>query len=170
MIRRGPLTSIAVALLLSVAASPSGFAQTLRIAMTAADIPTTSGIPNNGGEGYRFLGFPAFDGLVDWDFTHPNVIAGLTPGLATAWKVDPADHTRSIFSLRQGVKFTDGTDVTADAIVWNLQRLYDDKSPQFDPAASAIVRSFVNMLDRWQKIDDHTLAIYTKYPFSFFRI
>jgi peptide/nickel transport system substrate-binding protein len=168
MIRRGPLTSIAVALLLSVAASPSGFAQTLRIAMTAADIPTTSGIPNNGGEGYRFLGFPAFDGLVDWDFTHPNVIAGLTPGLATAWKVDPADHTRWIFSLRQGVKFTDGTDVTADAIVWNLQRLYDDKSPQFDPAASAIVRSFVNMLDRWQKIDDHTLAIYTKYPFSFF--
>ena len=46
--------------------------------------------PNNGGEGYRFLGFPAFDGLIDWDFTHPNEIAGLTPGLATAWKIDPS--------------------------------------------------------------------------------
>jgi hypothetical protein len=51
--------------------------------MTAADIPTTSGVPNNGGEGYPFLGLPAFDGLVGWDFTHPNQIAGLTPGLAT---------------------------------------------------------------------------------------
>ena len=81
---------IAAALLLSFAASVPAFAQTLRIAMTAADIPTTSGIPNNGGEGYRFLGFPAFDGLIDWDFTHPNKIAGLTPGLATAWKIDPA--------------------------------------------------------------------------------
>lgn len=61
----------------------SGVVQTLRIAMTAADIPTASGIPNNGGEGYRFLGLPAFDGLVGWDFTHPNQIAGLTPRLAT---------------------------------------------------------------------------------------
>ena len=159
---------IAAALLLTLAASASGFAQTLRIAMTAADIPTTSGIPNNGGEGYRFLGFTAFDGLINWDFTHPQQIAGLTPGLATAWKIDPSDHTRWIFTLRQGVKFTDGTPVTADSIIWNLQRLYDEKSPQFDPAASAIVRSFVNMLDHWQKIDDHTIAIYTKYPFSFF--
>jgi peptide/nickel transport system substrate-binding protein len=154
--------------LLSLAATVPGFAQTLRIAMTAADIPTTSGIPNNGGEGYRFLGFPAFDGLVDWDFTHPNQIAGLTPGLATAWKIDPADKTRWVFTLRQGVKFTDGTAVTADAIIWNLDRLYDDKALQFDPAASAIVRSFVNMLDHWQKIDDRTIAIYTKSPFSFF--
>jgi peptide/nickel transport system substrate-binding protein len=58
--------------------------------------------------------------------------------------------------------------VTVDAAIWNLQRLYDEKSPQFDAAASAIVRSFVNMLDRWEKIDDRHLAIYTKSPFSFF--
>ena len=29
----------------------------LRIAMTASDIPTTTGMPNNGFEGMRFLGF-----------------------------------------------------------------------------------------------------------------
>ena len=159
---------VATALLLSLAASAPSFGQTLRIAMTAADIPTTSGIPNNGGEGYRFLGFPAFDGLIDWDFTHPDQIAGLTPGLATSWKIDDNDHTRWVFALRDGVKFHDGTDVTADAVIWNLRRLYDDKSPQFDPAASAIVRSFVYMLDRWEQIDPRTIAIYTKTPFSFF--
>ena len=31
----------------------------LRIAMTAADVPTTTGAPNNGFEGVRFLGYPA---------------------------------------------------------------------------------------------------------------
>jgi len=81
---------IAAALLLSLAASAPGFAQTLRIAMTAADLPTTSGIPNNGGEGYRFLGFPAFDGLVDWDFTHPDGIAGLTQAWRPVGKSIPA--------------------------------------------------------------------------------
>jgi hypothetical protein len=30
------------------------------------------------------------------------------------------------------------------------------------------VRSFVNMLDHYYKIDDRTIAIYTKSPFSFF--
>src|SRR6266853_5378924 len=136
---------VATALLLSLAASAPSFGQTLRIAMTAADIPTTSGIPNNGGEGYRFLGFPAFDGLIDWDFTHTDQIAGLTPGLAASWKIDDSDHTRWVFSLREGVKFHDGSEVTADAVIWNLDRLYNEKSLQFDAPASAIVRSFVNM-------------------------
>jgi peptide/nickel transport system substrate-binding protein len=81
--------------------------------MTASDTSTTTGIPNNGGEGFRFCGFPAFDGLIDWDFTHPERIAGLTPGLASEWKIDDGDHTRWVFTIRGGVKFHDGTDVTS---------------------------------------------------------
>src|SRR6202158_5252755 len=46
--------------------------QVLRIAMTASDLPTVTGIPNNGGEGFRFLGFPAYDSVVNWDYTHAN--------------------------------------------------------------------------------------------------
>jgi hypothetical protein len=42
----------------------------MRVGMTASDLPTTGGIPNNGGEGFRFLGYPAFDALVNWDFKH----------------------------------------------------------------------------------------------------
>jgi ABC-type transport system substrate-binding protein len=161
-------SAVVIAALLGIAASIPAFGQTLRIAMTAADIPTTGGIPNNGGEGYRFLGYPAFDALINWDFTHPDQIAGLTPGLATSWQIDEGDRTRWLFTLRAGVKFHDGTPVTADAIIWNLQRLFDEKSPQYDPPASAIIRSFVNMLDRFEKVDDNTVAIYTKAPFSFF--
>src|SRR6516225_12324879 len=116
MLRKLPPALIAVALLLNAAASLPTFGQTLRIAMTASDIPTTTGIPNNGGEGFRFLGFPAFDGLIDWDFTRPDQIAGLVPGLATSWKIDESDHTRWVFSLRDGVKFHDRSVLTAERL------------------------------------------------------
>jgi len=71
MVRKLLLAVIAMAQLLGGAASFPSFGQTLRIAMTASDIPTTTGIPNNGGEGFRFLGFPAFDGLIDWILLGP---------------------------------------------------------------------------------------------------
>ena len=48
---------------------------TLRIAMTAADIPTATGLPNNGFEGMRFLGYPIFEGLVLWDLTRTDQLA-----------------------------------------------------------------------------------------------
>jgi ABC-type transport system substrate-binding protein len=92
MLRKLSSALIPIALLLTAAASFPTFEQTLRIAMTASDTPTT-GIPNNGGEGFRFLGFPAFDGLINWDFTRPDQTAGLTPGLAVSWKIDESDHT-----------------------------------------------------------------------------
>jgi len=57
--RRGFMAAVAgAAVLPGVPASAAG-AQILRIGMTAADLPTTHGIPNNGGEGFRFLGYPA---------------------------------------------------------------------------------------------------------------
>jgi len=64
-------------------------AQTLRIAMTAGDIPTTTGMPNNGFEGMRFLGYPIFEALVLWDLTSSDKLAGLRPGLAEKWSRRP---------------------------------------------------------------------------------
>ena len=49
--------------------------------MTASDLPTVTGIPNNGGEGFRFLGYPAYDGVINWDYTHVDQTADATPGL-----------------------------------------------------------------------------------------
>src|SRR6202041_1546372 len=82
---------------------------TLRIAMTAADIPTPTGLPNNGFEGMRFLGYPIFEGLVLWDLTKTDQLAPLRAGLAEKWEQDPAEGKTWIFHLRQGVKFHDGT-------------------------------------------------------------
>ena len=41
------------------------------------------------------------------------------PQLATSWNADPANKTIT-FTLRQGVKFHDGTDFNAEAVKWNM--------------------------------------------------
>ncbi len=67
---------------------------TLRIAMTAADIPLTHGQPDQGYEGNHFTGITMFDSLVEWDLSQADKAAGLVPGLATEWAVNPDDHTK----------------------------------------------------------------------------
>ncbi|MBN8925979.1 MAG: ABC transporter substrate-binding protein [Rhodospirillales bacterium] len=141
---------------------------TLRIAMTAADIPTTHGIPNNGFEGYRFLGYQPYDALVNWDLrNNPDKPANIKPGLFTAWEPDKSNPLRWVFTVRQGVKFHDGSAFSADAVIWNLRRVYDDKSPQYDATSAPIVRAAVSMVDTFEKVGDDKIAITTKYPFSF---
>src|SRR3984893_7393745 len=127
---------------------------TLRIAMTASDIPTTTGLPNNGFEGMRFLGYPIFEGLVLWDLTSTDRLAGLRPGLAEKWEQAPDDNKTWIFHLRRGVKFHDGTDFNADAVIWNLDRYFNSTSPQFEPPSSAMSRARVPVMGSYKKIDD----------------
>src|SRR5260370_372027 len=96
--------------------------QTLRIAMTVADIPATDGVPDQGTEGIRFMGYTLYDPLIMWDLSSADRPARLIPGLATAWRRDPGDPTKWIFELRRGVKFHDGSEFTADAVIFNLGR------------------------------------------------
>jgi peptide/nickel transport system substrate-binding protein len=141
---------------------------TLRIAMTATDIPTTTGMPNNGFEGMRFLGYPIFEGLVLWDLSRTDRLAGLKPGLAETYEQAPDDKKTWIFKLRRGVKFHDGTDFNADAVIWNLDRYFKNDSPQYEPPASGMTRARVPVMGSYRKVDDHTVAITTKEPASYF--
>ncbi len=139
----------------------------LRIAMTAADVPTTTGMPNNGFEGMRFLGYPIFEGLVLWDLSSADKPAGLRPGLAERWEQDAADPKVWRFHLRRGVKFHDGTDLNADAVVWNFDRFFKQDSPQFDPQGSAITRGRIPVLASYRKLDDFTVEVTTTRPVSY---
>jgi peptide/nickel transport system substrate-binding protein len=140
---------------------------TLRIAMTAADIPAATGLPNNGFEGMRFLGYPIFEGLVLWDLTRTDKLAGLRPGLAEKWEQDPEDTKTWIFHLRHGVKFHDGADFNADAVIWNLDRYFNSNSPQYELPTSAMSRARVPVMSSYKKIDDFTIAITTTRPASY---
>jgi peptide/nickel transport system substrate-binding protein len=139
---------------------------TLRIGMTAADIPQTTGIPDQGGEGYRFIGYQLYDALVNWDLSRADVVATLTPGLATEWHSDPADPKKWIFKLRQGVKFHDGSPFNADAVIWNLDKVLKEGAPQYDPRQVAQVMNRIPSFASYRKIDDVTVEITTKFANS----
>ena len=147
--------------------SPARSEGVLRIGMTASDIPTTTGMPNNGFEGMRFLGYPAFEGLVLWDLSRSDRLATLRPGLAERWEQAPGNKKTWIFHLRRGVKFHDGSDFNADAVIWNLDRYFKTDSPQFEPAASGMTRARVPVMAGYRKIDDFTVEISTKEPASY---
>ncbi len=83
------------------------------------------------------------------------------PASRKAWEQAKDDKKTWIFHLRRGVKFHDGTDFTADAVIWNLDRYFKQDSPQFEPPASGISRARVPLMDSYKKIDDYTVSITT---------
>ncbi len=77
----------------------------------------------------------------------------LEPALATAWtQVDPLTWR---FTLRQGVRFSDGTPFTADDVVFSAQRV---RGPGSNTA------SFLASVDQVRKVDDHTVEMVTRQP------
>jgi peptide/nickel transport system substrate-binding protein len=139
---------------------------TLRIGMTAADIPLTHGQPDQGFEGNRFTGIPLFDSLTMWDLSSADKPSVVIPGLATEWAVDANDKTRWVFRLRRGVKFHDGSEFNADAVVWNVRKVLDREAPHYDPRQVGVTATRMPTLRRAEKIDDYTVALFTSEPDS----
>ena len=156
------------ALLVSTAAVAQE--KTLRIAMTAADIPRTLGQPDQGFEGNRFTGIPIYDSLTQWDLSKADAPSVLIPGVATSWAVDAKDKTKWIFKLRPGVKFHDGSAFNADAVVWNVQKVLDKDAPQFDASQVGVTASRMPTLKSARKIDDMTVELVTSEPDAFLPI
>ena len=65
----------------------------------------------------------------------------LVPALATEWEVSPDAKTYT-FTLRDGVKFHDGTDFNAEAVCFNFDRWYNFKGPLQSSSASYYWQSF----------------------------
>ena len=142
----------------------------LRIGMTAADIPRTHGQPDQGFEGNRFTGIPMYDALTHWDLSSADKASVVIPGLATEWSVDAADKTKWTFKLRPGVKFHDGSDFTAEAVVWNVQKVLDKTAPHFDPSQVGVTVSRMPTLKSARAVDPLTVELVTSEPDSFLPI
>ncbi len=76
-----------------------------------------------------------FDTLVT---SNPNGSTGLEPALATSWKSSDGDRVWT-FHLRPGVKFSDGEPLTAEDVVWSLDRF---GNPQTNPTMAAVAQGY----------------------------
>ncbi len=88
----------------------------------------------------------------------PDEKGQATPDLAASWMAS-ADLKAWTFKLRSGVKFHDGSDFTADDVVYSLMRIESDvlKSP---------LRGVLSIIDKVTADDPSTVTITLKGPFA----
>ena len=100
-----------------------------------------------------------FEGLLEYE-------AGTTdikPCLATSWEAS-TDGTEIVFKLRKGVKFHDGTDFNADAVVFSFARQYDTTNPYHQYGEWAYWGYMFSDVEKMEKIDDYTVKLVLKRP------
>ena len=98
-----------------------------------------------------------FEGLVEY-------VPGTTeiqPCLAESWKVSN-DGLKITFNLRKGVKFHDGSDVNADAVVFSFARQYDADHEYHQYGDWAYWGYMFSDIDKVVKVDDYTVEVVLK--------
>jgi len=118
---------------------------TLRI-IAAAGPQVLSYVPLMG-PGDRSFIFPGAEALVDTTAERGEFSAGVEPVLAESVDVDVENLTIT-FKIRQGVKFHDGSDLTAEVAAWNLQQVID-----------AGAMPYMDYFKEMRVEDDYTLVI-----------
>jgi peptide/nickel transport system substrate-binding protein len=85
----------------------------------------------------------------------------LIPGVATQWEIS-SDGLTWTFTIRNGVKFHDGTDVTAEDVAWTLQHIIGPQAPEYAAAPSSV--SWGSIMDRIEQTGPEQVSVTTKVP------
>lgn len=75
------------------------------------------------------------------------------PGIAESWETSQ-DGLTWTFHIREGMKWSDGEDITADDVAYTYQRTLDDPIGNW--------KSYLAQIDEIDVVDDYTLEITTK--------
>lgn len=100
--------------------------------------------PYIGGRGVDLMGGSLYDRLTDLDGS-----LSPTPKLATAWSAN-SDGTAWTFDLRKGVKFKNGQDFTAAAVVYSWRMLLDEETAFFNASTAPGLNR-----DKIEAVGDH---------------
>jgi len=104
-----------------------------------------------------------YDCLVLYDLGKTTI----RPGLAESWDISPDGKTYT-FHLRQGVKFHDGADFNADAVVtWFNSIKEGAPGSQFSITKMPYMRDFItSWVDNVEKVDDYTVKYLLPKPYA----
>ncbi len=159
-------------------------AMALLVGIVLLVLPAWAGTPRSGGTLVIGIGADA-TGLDprtvmnnESGFVMSGVLEGLTqykrgttevePGLAESWTISPDGKTIT-FRLRRGVKFHDGTPFDADAVIFDFDRILNDKNPSYYRAgvtAGSFVPEFYGEVAGYQKVDQYTVRVTLKRKFA----
>ncbi|MEJ2559515.1 MAG: ABC transporter substrate-binding protein, partial [Anaerolineae bacterium] len=95
-----------------------------------------------------------FQGLVDIDYDRGVVV----PDLAESWEIGD-DQLTWTFKLKKGLKFSDGTDVNAEAVKYSLDLMSDEEF-------SHVFYNQFSVIQDVEVVDDYTVRFKTETPFA----
>lgn len=128
---------------------PGKYGGKLTVAQTLETGTLDPHLPFSGGDAPYINLF--YNGLVELNKLTPDPVVSL----AKSWEI--ADSTTIVFTLRDGVKFHDGTDFNAEAVKYNLERI-------LDPAQKATRAAQLASIDQVQTPDARTVRLVLKRP------
>lgn len=127
-----------IAVLLSACGGGSGSKKASDTVVMALSYRASTLDPQMGGQYDPQYTAPIFDTLIRWDKNGKPI-----PGLATKWEFDASAMSLTL-TLRDGVKFQDGSDFNADAVKASLDRARD---PKTTTATSMATVAAVDVID-----------------------
>jgi peptide/nickel transport system substrate-binding protein len=113
-------------------------------------------------EGY-IVASNVYDCLVLYDLGATTI----RPGLAESWDISD-DGLVYTFHLRQGVKFHDGDEFNADAVLtWYNSFLEGAPGSQYDATAMPYVKDFITVwIDKVEALDEYTVQMTLPKPYA----
>jgi peptide/nickel transport system substrate-binding protein len=150
----------------TIANDHNGSGGTLTIALSAGNLPFPNTPPNEGYEGQRFVGYQIYDTIVGLNYDQGDTVPVPSPGLAEKWSVAD-DKITWTFQIRKGVKFHDGTDLDAEAIVFNLNRISNKDFEYYDPSIAGLSGLSIQGIKSYKATSQYELEIKTPAPYAF---
>lgn len=99
----------------------------------------------------------AFEKIYD-ALTERDASGAVVPSVATSWETE--SDTEWIFHLQEGIKFTDGEDLNADACVFTWKVLSEGETGWGN------INDLLTVIKDVEKVDDYTIRITTYEPFG----
>lgn len=109
-----------------------------------------------------------FESLVEDDLEEENTpYTSIVPALAERYEISP-DGLEYTFFLRRGVTFHDGRPFDAQAVRYNLERMWKEDAPHYYPVAADFNRVALQTLKDIEIVDDHVVKLVMREPFADF--
>ena len=148
----------AIAMITLSACTPVRSQLANRLIVPTPSGPATFNSPLNQ-SAYDIFGY-IYDGLINQN----GLTSDLEPGLAESWEVSK-DGKKIVFTLREGLKWSDGAPMTTDDIIFSYEKIYfNDKIPSGlkDNLRVGISRQFPKL----KKIDSRRVEFSVTEPFA----
>jgi peptide/nickel transport system substrate-binding protein len=121
---------------------------------------------------------PAFSSSSSHDYgrlIHTHLISSdveegrriLVPGILTRWEMS-SDGLTWTLTVREGVKFHDGTDVTAEDVLWNLQHMYGPQAKEYVTSSKAV--AMAEEVEQIEQTGPDQVSVTTQTPMADFPI